>query len=72
MVEYPTRCRIIDADGENWHGIEMATPDVSKPHLGKEGLAELIEGGDRVKITLEDGTVLYGEDCWWVSLPGRS
>jgi hypothetical protein len=66
---YPVRCRIIEvAEGEERFGIPIRTPDESKPHIGKEGLAELIDDGGRVRVTLDDGTILYGEDCWWMSL----
>ena len=39
------------------------TPPKSKPHVGKEGLAEKENGV--VKITLDDGVILYGYECWW-------
>jgi hypothetical protein len=66
-IQYPTRCQIIDATGmEVFPGVEGRTPDESKPHVGKEGLAEKHEG--TVKITLDDGSILYGHECWWVPL----
>ncbi|KKM20802.1 hypothetical protein LCGC14_1641800 [marine sediment metagenome] len=61
---YPTRCRIIDVDGGIWHGIGMRTPDESRPHIGKEGTATL-DGQGGVRVTLDDGSVLMGEECWW-------
>ena len=68
-VKYPTRCEIIDPDG---HKItpELAAkaPDASKPHIGKKGLAEKL-GEWEVRITLDDGTIIYGHECWWVPLP---
>lgn len=66
--EYPTRCKIVGVDGEEWRGMKIATPDVSRPHIGKEGLAELVGDGGRVKITLDNGVVLYGEECWWIRM----
>ncbi len=63
VISYPTRCRIVDADGGEWHGIPMRTPDESRPHIGKEGVASL--DGEHVRVTLDDGTVLMGEECWW-------
>ena len=66
-IEYPTRCRIIDVEGETWRGLAIATPDVSRPHIGKEGLAELLDP-HTVRITLDDGTIIYGAECWWESL----
>ncbi len=63
-MKYPTRCRILDVTGEVFRpGIERRTPEVSKPHIGKEGLAE--EVGDNVRITLDDGATLWGYECWW-------
>lgn len=68
--EYPTRCRILDVTGQEvFPGIVGQTPEVSQPHVGKEGLAELDEVGDNVRITLDDGTILWGFECWWEPLP---
>ena len=64
MIKYPTRCEIIDVTGiEVLPGREGRTPDESKPHIGKEGLAERV--GDDVRITLDDGCIIYGHECWW-------
>ena len=69
MVEYPTRCKIIDVTGQEvFPGVEGRTPDASKPHIGKEGLAELVNDGEAVQITLDDGSVLMGSECWWQPL----
>lgn len=68
VIEYPTRCRILDVEGGLWHGIGMRTPPESQPHVGKEGLAEEVDGD--VRITLDDGTILYGYECWWRPLDG--
>ncbi len=70
-MKYPTRCRIVDVTGEEvLPGIIGNTPDVSKPHIGKEGLAERV---DRyIKITLDDGNILMGYECWWEPLPTKS
>lgn len=38
----------------------------SIPHLGKEGLAEKDDW--MVRITLDDGHVIYGYECWWMPL----
>lgn len=66
-MEYPVRCRIVDVTGEEvFPGLERRTPDESRPHIGKEGLAEWAEWADEtVRITLDDGTVLRGSECWW-------
>lgn len=65
-LTYPTRCVIIDVIGHPFY----ATPDVSKPHIEKHGLAEKEideDGYERVKITLDDGNIIYGYECWWVT-----
>lgn len=68
-MRYPVRCKIIDVTGfEILPGIECRTPDVSKPHIGKEGIAEELSDEFTVKITLDDGTTLYGYECWWEPL----
>jgi len=71
-MEYPTRCRIIDVTGkEVFPGIEGRTPDMSKSHIGKEGIAEKLDEWT-VRITLDDGAILYGYECWWTPLPNKS
>lgn len=67
-IQYPTRCRIIDVTGQEvLPGIEGKTPAISKRHVGKEGLAELMKD-ENVRITLDDGNIIYGYDCWWEPL----
>lgn len=65
-MEYPIRAKIVDMDGLDYKvgSFTAKTPQESKPHIGKEGLAEKIDG--RVKITLDDGNVIYGDECWWI------
>lgn len=69
-MKYPTRCRIVDVDGTGYRvgPYTAATPGVSKPHTGKEGWAEKAVEDDGVTITLDDGTVLCGSECWWEPL----
>lgn len=62
-IAYPVRAVVIDADGMPFHGWTARTPDVSRPHIGKQGLAEKVRGD--VRLTLDDGTVLWGWECWW-------
>ena len=63
-MKYPVRCEIIDAAGKMvFPGIKAKTPDASKPHIGEKGLAEKI--GDNVRITLDNGSILWGYECWW-------
>lgn len=64
---YPMRCQIIDVTGRTvLPGIKGRTPNISKPHIGKQGLAEKIE--DDVRITLDDGSILWGYECWWTPI----
>jgi hypothetical protein len=66
-MNYPVRCKIVDVAGcEVYPGLIAATPDVSRAHIGKKGLAE--RDGINVKITLDDGSILYGYECWWTPL----
>ncbi len=67
-MKYPVRCKIIDVVGIEVFpgGIEGTTPEISKSHVGKEGLAEKI--GNNVRITLDDGGVLWGYECWWTPI----
>jgi len=66
MIKYPTRCKIIDVTGQEWHGFTANTPEQSKPHIGKEGIARRSCHG--VTITLDDGSIIHGYDCWWEPL----
>jgi len=69
-IKYPTRCQIVDPDGsEIVPGLKRKTPDDSKPHIGKEGLAERIDGG--VRITLDDGGIIWGHECWWTPVESK-
>ena len=64
MSLYPTRCQIIDPTGDEVvPGYKAASPPEAEPHVGKRGLAEEI--GEDVRITLDDGTVIWGYECWW-------
>lgn len=69
-ITYPTRCRVMDIEGEpilDMPDLICKTPAISRPHVGKVGIAErvIVEGYDTVRLTLDDGTVLYGYECWW-------
>lgn len=69
LITYPTRCQIIDVSDVafRFHGWKMATPDASKPHIGKQGTAHE-DSKNGVRIKLDDGSELYGYECWWVPL----
>ena len=66
---YPVRCIIVDVAGTvidpEHPDIVAVTPEKSKSHIGKHGLAES-EDGWTVKITLDDGNIIYGYECWWI------
>ena len=65
MIKYSVRCQIIDVEGQEvLPGLIGRTPDISKPHVGKQGLAEKLSDGC-IWITLDDGTILLGYQCWW-------
>lgn len=70
FIKYPVRCRIIDIAGEildpMYPDIVTATPKVSQPHMGEEGLAEWVD--NNVRITFSDGSVLWGYECWWTPI----
>ena len=68
-IKYPTRCQIIDVFDAVIGGLQCKTPEDSKPHIGKYGLAEEID--NEVKITLDDGNITYGYDCWWIPVKNK-
>lgn len=63
-IKYPVRCQIIDIFDAVIGGLQCRTPKESKPHIGKYGLAEEVD--DRVRIILDDGNIIYGNECWWM------
>ena len=66
-AEYPMRCVIIDPNGsEVMPGIGGIAPPKSIPHIGKHGIAERVSGSMSPRITLDDGAVLRGYECWWI------
>lgn len=90
-MKYPVRARIIDVVGKKFGIYDLKTPEISFPHIGKEGIAEEIEipldeeelqtaidagleekhirllqkNHTSVRITLDDGNILWGYECWW-------
>ena len=65
-IKYPVRCEIIDVTGEKMGELPIKTPIGSFPYIGKRGLAEKING--EVRITLDNGDIIYGYECWWTPL----
>ena len=66
------RCKIIDVEGQSYRGCVLHTPEISYPHINKLGYAKEVyldvEGFEdipTVKITLDDGNILMGYECWW-------
>ena len=67
-ITYPTRCQIVDVDGLD-HKVgpyTARTPTKSHAHIGKQGTAERVSGD--VRITLDDGAIIMGFECWWVPI----
>lgn len=72
VMERPigTRVMIVEDPG-SIGGLETATPEVSKPKLGRMGtITEYVHNGLSPKIELDDGSVLYGYECWWKEVKG--
>jgi len=69
-MTYPVRCQIIDPIGATVNigrvDLQNKAPPKSIPHIGKKGLAERVR--DDVKITLDDGNIIYGYECWWIPI----
>ncbi len=69
--KYPTRCRIVDPEGEKvfenetHEAIALQNPSKAVPKLGRTGMAHLQPDGVNVRIELDDGSELMGYECWW-------
>lgn len=64
------RVKVVQAEGEEVRpGLIAQDPDAAKPHFEKLGWCEINAvhpiGISNPKITLDDGTVLWGMECWW-------
>ena len=70
-IQYPVRCKIVDVTGvkKTLGGKEFTlnTPEVSVPHVGKEGLAKKYKDG-LIRIKLDDGNIIWGHECWWTPI----
>jgi hypothetical protein len=67
------RVRVEDAAGQSFFGVPTANPDVAVPNLGKTGWCEQNAfcpelGRNNPRITLDDGTVIWGYQCWWAEI----
>lgn len=66
-----TRVKIVRAAGmEVVPGTIAADPPKAQPHADELGWmtmepAEALGGRPNPKITLDNGTVLWGYECWW-------
>lgn len=70
LLDRKIRCQIIDVDGEFLYPRVVAkTPEISRAHVGKYGYAE--RENDTYRITLDDGTILMGYECWWQPTDGE-
>lgn len=72
------RARVVSVAGtEVFPGIIGADPDAAKPHLEKYGWCDENGVPDPIneptytnpKITLDDGTIIWGYECWWKPIP---
>lgn len=68
----PCRCMVVDPNrmtlGRDGQTEFVATcPPEAKPHVGKKGFAERLRPG-KIRVTLDDGTTLWGSECWWIKL----
>ena len=66
------RVEVVSAEGvEVFPGVIGADPAVAKPNIGKLGWCEEdaevpgMPGYLNPRITLDDGTVIWGYQCWW-------
>jgi hypothetical protein len=64
------RVRIHDAAGGTFFGAETINPDAAVPNIGKTGWCEPNAfcpalGRSNPRIVLDDGTVIWGYQCWW-------
>lgn len=77
VLPYPCKVLIIDVDEPDtvvlWNGMAIKTPEASKPYIGKVGIVERVADPtlidyDTVRITMPDGHVLWGWECWWAPI----
>jgi hypothetical protein len=67
------RVKVVSVAGtEVFPGIIGADPDAAKPHFEKYGWCDEEGRPDPLepsyinpKITLDDGTIIWGYECWW-------
>jgi hypothetical protein len=67
------RVRVEDATGQSFFGLPTANPAVAVPNLGKTGWCEQNAfcpelGRNNPRITLDDGAVIWGYQCWWTEI----
>lgn len=66
----PVRVKVVSAAGvEVLPGVIGADPEKAQPHLEKLGwMVEEVHpqlGRKNPKITLDDGSIIWGCECWW-------
>jgi hypothetical protein len=67
------RVQVQDAAGGSFFGMETVNPAVAVPNIGKTGWCEPNAfcpelGRTNPRITLDDGTVIWGYQCWWAEI----
>jgi hypothetical protein len=67
------RVQVQDAAGGSFFGLPTANPEEAVPNLGKTGWCEPKAfcpelGCTNPRIVLDDGTVIWGYQCWWAEI----
>lgn len=57
------RVKIIKAEGLTFVGLPCR--DSSPEHIGKEGTIRALTQSGIPEIHLDDGSIVFGYDCWW-------
>lgn len=66
-IKAGTRVQIVKAEGSMLGGHPLRDP--YPEHIGKQGvIAEVSKDDGMPKIELDDGTILFGYECWWLPI----
>ena len=71
------RVRVEDASGGSFFGVPTRNPDEALPNLGQFGWCDEHAycpemGRNNQRIILDNGTVIWGYQCWWSEVEGES
>ena len=68
-IKVGTRVQIVKAEGL---GLKLPLRDPHPEHIGKKGVIAGVDESDGMpKIQLDDGTTLFGYECWWEPIVRR-